>query len=86
MVLYYIKSSSLRTEKVNVLQELTKKKNFSSFYNLTKIIDFHFPHDLEKVFDFKIGEDPKTLTQILNDCSKIMKHSVKTGIRINFPI
>ncbi|CAF0986407.1 unnamed protein product, partial [Brachionus calyciflorus] len=44
-----------------------------------KIIDFYFPHDLEKIFDFKVSEEPKNLAQILNDCSKIMKHSVKTA-------
>lgn len=44
-----------------------------------KILDFKNPEELKKHFNFEIPAEPKSLNEVLDDCTKIMNSCVKTG-------
>lgn len=44
-----------------------------------KVLHFQQPEELLKKFDFEIGETPRNLESIIEDCARALANQVKTG-------
>ncbi|EHA98324.1 Glutamate decarboxylase 1, partial [Heterocephalus glaber] len=71
-------TKSFLLQVVNILLHYIKK----SFDVKSKILDFHHPHQLLEGlegFNLELSDHPKSLEQLLVDCTDTLKYSVKTG-------